>query len=114
MSEQLKAGSVVSVNGVDFRLCAAVEVDPLVPPVVYPRLLWSPDGVEITVKDADEQAAKEAEGYRLTQELPAEVPEPEPEPKPEDEGPTFGPPHDDTYAQVEDSKPKKATATKKK
>ena len=92
--ETLLAGSVVSVNGVEFTLCADVEVDPTVPKVEYPRLMWSATGEEITVKDAEEQAAKEAEGYRLTTAPPAEVPEPEPEPE---DGPTFGGPQDATF-----------------
>lgn len=36
----------------------------------YPRLMWSPDGVEICVKSDEEKAAKLAEGYRLTAEAP--------------------------------------------
>ncbi len=34
----------------------------------YPRLMWSPDGVEICVRSDEEKAAKMAEGYRLTAE----------------------------------------------
>jgi len=32
----------------------------------FPKLLWSPDGVEITVNSAREQAEKEAQGYLRT------------------------------------------------
>lgn len=32
----------------------------------YPKLLWTPDGVEVTVQSPDEEAARVAEGYRRT------------------------------------------------
>lgn len=91
----------------------------------FPKLLWSPEGAEVTVADEAEQAAKLAEGYRLTAEAPvaepsaeviepvseppAELPEPEPD---EPEGPTFGGPQDASFG--EDAKAKKKTAGKKK
>lgn len=100
----------------------------------FPKLLWSPVGVEVTAADAAAEVAYLADGYRLTAapEPPAELPAPEPEPVvvplaagevpdnepatfglPDDgtgEGPTFGAADDPTYgddAQVEDGKPKK-------
>lgn len=73
---------------------------------LYPRLLWSPDGVEITVQTAEDEAARVAEGYHL---LPPPWPEAEPvvtEDAPTfgaaddgtGEGPTEGPPDDETHA----------------
>ncbi len=34
----------------------------------FPKLMWAPDDREFTVKDAAEQAEREAEGFRLTRE----------------------------------------------
>lgn len=81
----------------------------------FPKLLWSADGVEVTVQDQIEQDAKLADGYRLTaaveapvvSEPPAEVPAPEPD---EPEGPTFGGPQDASFG--EDAKVKKASKKK--
>jgi hypothetical protein len=42
----------------------------------FARLMWSPDGVEITVHSPKEQAVKEADGYVLTAPANAETPDP--------------------------------------
>ena len=99
MSETLKAGQVVDVGGVLWALCSDVEVEAPTPAQPYPKLLWSADGQEVTVKDADEEAAKLAEGYRVTA-APVAVSEPTPE---LDNKPTFGAADDPTYG---DDKPK--------
>lgn len=88
--------------------------------VQYPKLLWSPDGVEVTAQTVEDEARYAAEGYRVTAEPPAEAPAPVPEepeavlevppPDPENEPATFGPADDDTFA--EDAKPKKAAKKK--
>ncbi len=83
--------------------------------VLYPRLMWSPGGVEVTAADVDAEVKYLAEGYRLTPEAPAveaveeavlEVPPADPENEP----PTFGAADDDTFAEAD--KPKKAAKKK--
>lgn len=51
---------------------------------VYPKLMWSPQGQEVTVQSSEEERTLRAEGYRLTQEAftlkePVVPDEPEPE-----------------------------------
>ena len=87
----------------------------------YPRLMWSPDGVEITVPTAEVEAEKRAEGYRVTAAEPLADPAPETvvfDPQESDpltfgaaddgtgEGPTEGASDDDTHEKK--SKRKKA------
>ena len=56
--------------------------------ILYPRLLWSSDGVEVTVSSAEEEAEKLANGYRVTAAPPSDdAPY---------EGPTFGAPDEGT------------------
>lgn len=71
----------------------------------YPKLMWSPLGVEVTVQSAGEQAEKEAEGYRETPEKPAPIepvpdvlddPDGVPPADPDNDPPTFGPADDGT------------------
>jgi len=68
----------------------------------YPRLMWSPDGVEITVPTAEVEAEKRAEGYRVTAELPLAVVQADPAPETvvfdaqESDPPTFGASDDGT------------------
>ena len=85
--------------------------------VQYPKLLWSPDGVEVTAVDADDELKYLAQGYRLTAEPPAEAPVPDepdevPPADPENEPATFGAADDDTFAE-DDAKPTKKAAKKK-
>ncbi len=62
----------------------------------YPKLLWK-DGVELTVQNADEEAAKRAEGCVGHGESAAPVVvEPETEAEPASDPPTFGAADDDT------------------
>ncbi len=118
----LKAGSVVVVNGEALTLASDVEASPAAPARLYPALMWSKDGTEVTVGSEAEEAAKTAEGYRLTREadpaLAPAVAEPVPpavsadlaEPAAAEFAPTFGAPDDDTYAEGTTRK----TANKKK
>lgn len=68
----------------------------------YPKLLWSPEGVEICVGDATVEAEKLALGYRRTVEVlsPSVVDDPDGTPPDVDvyeDEPTFGPPGDQTH-----------------
>lgn len=88
MSETLKAGDVVLVNGAPWTLEADVAASPVAPPALYPKLLWSKEGHEVTAPDAEAAEAFRADGYVDVN--PLTVP-PEAEP-------TFGPPDDPTHA----------------
>lgn len=70
----------------------------------YPKLMWSPIGVEVTVTAPDEEAALKEQGYRYTKEAkpkpPAKADGADADVPPDEsdgEGPTFGPPDDDTH-----------------
>jgi hypothetical protein len=70
----------------------------------YPKLMWAPDGVEVTVCSAGEEQEKLAAGFSLTApgtpvaaEALSATDEAHTDDEPVDE-PTFGPPHDQTHA----------------
>ncbi len=90
------------------------------------KLMWSPQGVEVTVNSPAEETEKRAEGYSDEYRAPVVpsvdapvaadpvlVPEPLPEPAdvppadPENEPPTFGAADDATFGESEDGKSKR-------
>jgi antitoxin (DNA-binding transcriptional repressor) of toxin-antitoxin stability system len=69
----------------------------------YPKLLWSPEGVEVCVVSREDEAARVADGYTVTQPgtpvadvAPVDA-DPVVEADPYDTEPTFGASGDDTH-----------------
>ena len=110
----IPAGSTVVYNSAEYVLAADVDAAPVVPPKVYPKLLWDKNSVEAAAVNAEDEATKRADGFTFDHrptsedlaatastspaEPPAELPAEVPPPDPENEPATFGASDDDTHA----------------